>query len=97
MTRRFMATSKQIRKNIITIRMFKTIVRNFRSMDAMLARSVFTVPLTFPRSEIEIPVALESYAPNMFIIGTEMGSLIGFDTRTAMKEVFRIQSDLASG
>ena len=66
-------------------------------IENMVAKTVFTLPLNNQREDIGIPVALESYSPNLFIVGTEMGALLGFDTRAATKEVFRLQSDLASG
>jgi len=66
-------------------------------LENMVARSVFTLALNNNRDDVGIPVALESYAPNLFVVGTELGALIGFDTRIATKEVFRLKSDLKSG
>ncbi len=67
------------------------------SIESMVAKSVFTLPINNHKEDAGIPVALEAYSPNLFIVGTELGALIGFDTRAGTKAVFRLQSDLASG
>jgi len=63
----------------------------------MQAKCIFTLPVNNQSTNIGVPVALESYSPYLVVVGTELGALLGFDTRAASKEVFRLQSDLKSG
>lgn len=63
----------------------------------MQAKCIFTLPINNQAADIGVPVALESYSPYLVVVGTELGALLGFDTRTASKEVFRLQSDLKWG
>jgi hypothetical protein len=63
----------------------------------MVAKCIFTLPFNNQSTDIGIPVALESYSPYLMIVGTELGAILGFDIRTATKEVFRLQSDLKWG
>lgn len=63
----------------------------------MVAKNIFTVPINNQAADIGIPMAIESHSPYLMVVGTELGALLGFDTRIANKEVFRLQSDLKSG
>ena len=64
----------------------------------MVARCAFSTPIfSKGQEDTGVAIALESWSPNLFIVGTELGGLVGFDTRTTTKEVFRLRSDLKWG
>ncbi len=63
----------------------------------MVARCVFSLPIGTANEQLGIPVGLESYSPYLIIIGTELGALLGYDTRIATKEVFKYNCDLKCG
>lgn len=63
----------------------------------MVAKNIFTLPINNQSTDIGIPMAIESHSPYLMVVGTELGTLLGFDTRIATKEVFRLQSDLKWG
>lgn len=63
----------------------------------MVAKNIFTLPINSQAVEVGVPMAIESHSPYLIVVGTELGSLLGFDTRIATKEVIRLQSDLKWG
>lgn len=63
----------------------------------MVAKSIFTLPINNQAVDIGIPMALESHSPYLMVVGTELGTVLGFDIRIATKDVFRLQSDLKWG
>lgn len=64
----------------------------------MVARCAFSTPIVSKGQEdTGVAIALESWSPHLFIVGTELGGLIGIDTRTATREAFRLRSDLKWG
>lgn len=63
----------------------------------MVARCVFSLPIGTANEQLGIPIGLESYSPYLIIIGTELGALLGYDTRIATKEVFKYNCDLKCG
>lgn len=84
----------------LTVVPFQLIIKSllfYDSLENMMSRNVFTISFNNKKEEVGVPVALESCSPNIFILGTELGALIGYDVRLKNKEVFRLQSDLKSG
>ncbi len=63
----------------------------------MVAKNIFSVPINNQSVDIGIPMAIESHSPYLMVVGTELGVLLGFDTRISTRDVFRLQSDLKWG